>query len=331
MNASRTAEIPVADEQEMQRSGDRAGEPLLWRVVALIGLLTIADLWASHHMGWGVRNPGALAVVLAVLGAMGKLVGRAFPNEVKQVSGRIASQVRSLASDSVLAIVGLALLLVVSTFSSVIVLPESAVDAQSVQLIGLDDADAKMSERAAARGELIRFRVRTNPFGRAVRLDAPGYVPAAFTVYPVVGLKVRLGQDMAPSPSVLFRPGVDGISALGDGATFRVRRVSGADTTVVATGTGRGSFLLGRQRAITSELVADWDRELQAMGAPPSALADMIRLWKKPIAIRASASLAPDDVLIAEVLMRDVVVSRAEITIWPDRLIDVAMADTTNP
>jgi hypothetical protein len=198
-------------------------------------------------------------------------------------------------------------------------------------LAGLDDPGAKTSERAAARGELIRFRVRTSPFGRPVRIEAAGYVPSVFTVYPIVGLKVRLGQELASSPSVLFRPGVEGISKLGDGATFRVRRINGADTTLVASGTGPGSFLLGRARPISSDMVADWERELQVIRAPPSALADMVRLWKKPKLLRTEVSLAPDDHLIAEVLMGDVVVSSGEITLWADRLIDVSLVDVMNP
>jgi hypothetical protein len=335
VNATRTREIPAAEAQlsseRTEKSARASSESsVLWRIVALIVLLTAADLWASHHLGWGVRNPGQVAVLLAVLGGIAKLVGRAFPGEVKQVGARITERVRALVSDRVLAVCGVTFLLAASTFSSVIVLPESATDAQRVSLIGLDEADAVPMERSATRGELIRFRLRTSPFGRPVRLEAPGYVPTVFTVYPVVGLNVRLGQDLAPSPSVLFRPGVEGLSALGDSAVFRVRRVSENDTTLVAIGMGAHSFLLGRQRAITSELIADWERELQAMGAPLASLADMIGKWKRPKPLLASTALKPDDHLIAEILMGEVVVSSAEVTLWPDRLIDVPLTDGGN-
>lgn len=308
------------DETNARTEGDGPLGSLILRAIAL---LVILDLWAVHHFGFGVRNLIVPAGIAAAFGSAVKVAG--FVWDEATVRARLQELVRPIRPfltrlvtrgfvTGLAAFVGVLLISV----SSITVIDGTGDGAT----VGLSDGERAGEPRRhdVPSGGSTRFPVLTTPFGRVVRLDATGYVGGTFTVYPPIGRRVELGRDLASLPSVLFRPGAEALSYLADGAEFRVLR---ADGSVVASETGHaGSFLLGRPRGVTSELLGDWTRSLEAAGVPAPAVSGIVNAWKQPRRLDATGPLSAGEVLRAEVRADTTLVAVTEIALDGVGLID---------
>ncbi|HET9984245.1 MAG TPA: hypothetical protein VFQ38_11680 [Longimicrobiales bacterium] len=298
--------------------------------LALLGLLTVADLWSEYHLGFGLRNPAALAGVLAAFGAAAGVVRKLRAQALDAAAERATAAARVVLRPAVLVGLAVALALVMATVSSVTVVGDGVPEPVSLVVAPLDDPSAASHGRVRPGAALARMPIVVSPFGRTVRVEAAGYVPAVFTVRPLVGLTVRLGEELRWSPSVLLRLGAAATGALGDGAVLRVWREAGGrrDTLAADSGQAGSAFLLGRARAIGVEAVADWERELKAAHAPDAAVAELVRSWKTPRALRLDRPLAPGDHLVAEVAYPGGGrVAVADLTLPATDLVDVALLD----
>ena len=297
------------------------------RVGALVVLIVGADLWLTHHFGFGLENPGALAGIAAAvstsLGFAAKLVPRA---DSRRIRDRLARWGRGLLSEYVLIVLYLVAGSVAATVSTVTIVRDTFDAAGTVEYTYLDTPRHPHTASLAS-DSLIRFTLLTTPFGRPIRITATGYVPTTFTVYPPAGLTVRLGRDVPVSPSVLFRPGVLGLRALGDGGSLRVWMVSPADTALVGEVSGaRAAVLLGVPQPVPASVMEEWKLELT--GTPDVVRDQMLLAWKRPATFPHRLSLGPGTRLIAEVRSRaKVPVARTEVVLGADRLLDVPLPD----
>jgi hypothetical protein len=322
-----TARLPDAEPQN-------PGEP--GRIVLLLALLATVSLWLQHHLGFELKKLGIVALVGVVWGAMGKLadwfgvksaVGAFFDSYVRApLRGVLRHAVRT----GPLRFISATLAVLMAILSSVTVRSELADERGAVSIMPAD-ADGKASVDSLRPGGLVRFLpVITTPFGREFRVDADGYLPASVTVYPLISRRVVLGRDLAAIPSVLFRPFEEGAIGMLDGGLFRVSRLRGATTEVLATDSGHAaSFLLGRPRAVTEAMMGLWGLELDAVPVKPEPKAQLLMLWRRPRQLTTGHRLAPNDRLVAEILVRGRVKARAEVTLSGGPLIDVLMQDVT--
>lgn len=303
-------------------------EPLLVRVLALLTILVVLDLWMVHHVGHGVRNVSAFVLLAGVIGGMAKILDRVFPDELKALGARAGEILRAAARPPVLGVAALFVLLVLVTVSSVVVVTEEGTADPNVRIVPLDDPDAARSPALDEETRLVRAAfLPTTPFGRTVRVEADGYVSGLFDVYPITGLRLRLGTDLRPSPSVLIRPGVDALGALLDHATIRVWRLTDTGRDLVASDSGRAAaFMLGRPRTIAAGQREDWQRELTRQGAPESVAADIIGTWHEPVLLTPQSPLQPGTRLLVEVgYSPEAPVTSAEVTLGDESLVDVPL------
>ena len=311
--------------------GDRVAidrEPILGRVVLLLCLLVVSDLWLVHHAGWGIRNFSIVALLAGTVGGVAKLLDRPFEKELEMARTRFANALRFVAHPALLAAVTIAVVVGLATSSSVVVVAEGEAGDPGVEIVPLDDPEARMKPRLTEGTRLVREAfVSTTPFGRSFRVEAAGYVPRTFQLYPVTGLRLQLGTDLQPSPSVLIRPGVDALSALADGAILKVWHLMEADSQVIAADTGHAvAFMLGRRRMVPSENRLEWQRELTEENAPESTAAGMLGIWQDPVSLVPRRTMAPDDRLRIEVVFHHGGrAACAEITLGTEPLVDVPL------
>jgi len=304
---------------------------LLRRVVALIVLIAVADLWTYHHLGLGIRSlvvPAGLAVAFAVGVKLANwLFGEATVRGALQPFREGGKRLlRPLVTRGTLA--GLAVLLFSATLtiSSVTVVSEGGNDTSQVSVTALDTPTRIKSASFDGGKHIERFVVTTTPFGRLFRVEAAGYMAETFAVFPPVGRHVRLGSDLRVLPAILFRPNADGLGHLEDGAVLRVLRLGAGEPEVLVEDTGHaGSFMLGRARAIPPAMIDDWKNELVALTAPDALIADMVLKWKSPRRLSALRALALGDNVRAELWMHDTLVGRGEVILAGESLIDVRM------
>ncbi|MEX2280903.1 MAG: hypothetical protein WEE89_00275 [Gemmatimonadota bacterium] len=327
-----TTTEPKKPAQVNERAG--AVQPgVISRIIVFIGLAAVADLWANHNFGFGVRNLAVPAGLAAAVGAVIKLAGTVFGESSVQTA---ISPFRNLAMRfvgpliTVPALAWFAVLLTAAaaTISSVTVFAEGESDRTTIRIAALDRPDATDSATVGDDRQMKHFLVTTTPFGRLFRVAATGYVTESFTVYPPMGRRIRLGSDLAVLPPVLFRPSTQGLSFLHDGAVLLIlrARAGGQDTLVTDSGHA-GSFWFGRPGPITAAMESDWTNELKAMSAPEALIADHILKWKKARPLSSRLGLRPGDQLRAELLVNGTLVCEGEAILSGSSPIDVRMTD----
>jgi hypothetical protein len=317
VNAAREPAVPAAD------------AALVRRALALLALLAVADFWAYHHFGVGIRNIGVPVGVAAAVGVATKAAGFIFGDDkVRAMSGRLVEPTRAflqrVVTPGVLGFSAVLLVTAMLTVSSVTVVADAAGEGTHVAVTPVDEGTRAAARELKSGAGLTRVVVTTSPFGRIVRVDASGYVGRTFTVYPPVGLRLLLGTDLPTLSTVLFRPDPSLLGFIADGAVLRVYRAGPNPMSLVAVDTGHsGSFLLGRPRAIGSELLEDWKRELAGANADAASVAQTITLWKRPAKLSLKGELSSGDLLRAEIWMGDKLIGSAEVTLTGEPLIDV--------
>ena len=304
------------------------------QIVLLLLIVVIAGLWLGHHLGLGIVNPvvAGAAIAATIIGGVvkvGELVGLKLGEWIKPVLPVLRGRLARLATPGVLWTAGPALALLMGTFSSITVIPEAGDEAIAVSVKPLGCHGPSWRDSMAPGQPMARLGLLvTNPFGCLYRVEASGYSAAAVPVYPLAGQRVVLGEDLLPVPSVLFRPFVEGLSALGDGAVFRVSRVGPQGPELLVADSGRpGSFRLGRRQPPTEAMIEFWRLQLDAAAAPPAERARMLILWSTTRQLSPLRAPASGDSLIAEIVMHDSVVAHAGLTLGHERLVDVLVVD----
>jgi hypothetical protein len=310
------------------------------RVVALLGVLSIGALWLQHHLGFELEQLGVVALAGAVWGGIGELatvfgddagIGKAVDTVFKTP---IRGLLLFLARRRPFALLTGLLVLAMATLSSVTIRSDAPGEETSVSLATLDKDGTPRRSKLTADEPVARFRpVLTSPFGRLYRVRADGYLPAQINVFPLVGRQVLLGRDLVTSPSVLFRPFAEGISALGDSAVFSVKRIRARKEELIAVDTGSGSasaFLLGRPKPVSDAMMMLWNLEVTASKATDEIKAKMLMLWRSPKQLTLRSELAPRDCLVAEIRLHDQLRARGIAMLSDAPLVDVLMQDVTS-
>lgn len=308
---------------------------LLRRALALLVLLVVADLWAYHHFGVGLRNIGVPVWIAAAIGAATKVAGFVLGDDkIHALTAKLAERVRKfvqpLVTPGVLGFAAAVLASLMLTVSSVTIVSDAGGDDTRIAVTPLEEKPSGTTRALKHDAGVTRIVVATTPFGRIFRVAASGYVSGTFAVYPPVGLRVTLGTDLSALSTALFRPDPALLGYLADGAELRVYRVGHGPDSLVAADTGHStSFLLGRPRAIRPDLVDDWTRELTAAGADAASIAQTITLWKRQTPLPTKGELSPGDRLRAEVRMNGTLVGAGEVTLGADPLLDVPLRSVT--
>jgi hypothetical protein len=318
--------------------GGDTGSP--GRIVLLLAIVALAALWLQHHLGFEFKNLGIIAFAVGAWGTMGKIadwVGE------KSATGRfmdstfkapVSALFRSMTRTGPLYLVGGVVALVMATISSVTVRSEIVGELSVVSLGLLDTKSAPAADTLTRDKALVRFLpVLTSPFGRLYQIDAQGYTPSLVTVYPLIGRQVVLGRDLAPSPSVLFRPFGEGVVALEDGGEFTVSRLRdgrAAERLAVSGDSGTASsFLLGRRKPLSDATMVFWTLEATASGAPEAVRAKLLVTWRSPKQLQMSGELAPRDCLLAEIRLHGQLKERAVVALTDSPIVDVLMHGLT--
>lgn len=306
---------------------------ILPRLIVLAVAVALGQLWVKRHLGWGSETPW-IAAVLFVLTYADKALDKVLSKDRKAA---LEEQFRKVAEPVLVGrfpmlMCGVAVLLAL-LYSSITMIPDNDGPASggklSTRLATVDGA--VLDEQQLQPKKSTRFvPLRTSPFGRPYRLTVDGYLPETVNVYPVIGLNVTPDRDLRRSPSVLFRPSLDGVQTLASEGTFTlVWRQTGGSPSVplVPPQSGqRGSFLVGRDQPIPATASASWRLELTSAAVQDPILSRMIQAWSRYKHVVPTTQLAPGMALVAEIKSRtEKTVERAEVVLGTDALIDVPL------
>jgi hypothetical protein len=308
---------------------ERLEPSTLTRALALGLLIVILDFWLVRHAGFGISNAGRLAFLVAATGLLIRAVEWVLrKNEAEALADWGRETVRKLLTTRVIAFLWAAAVFVTLTYSSVEVVGESTAETgdASISPVGSTEV-SKAAFGPDLRPAHFHF-VATSPFGRPYRVDSPGYISASFPVYPFTGLRVSLGKDLLPSPSVLFRPSPGVLVFLRtEGSRIRISQLRGTKRDSIAGGSGASSFLLGREQAIPAAMIQDWQLSLAGL-AGDETYGPTLLGWKRPVILAPAVPLAPGATLLAEVFSQaGNPAGSAEVVLGTDKLIDVEIPE----
>lgn len=309
------------------------------RTVVLLGLIAISILWLQHLLGFELEKLGwvaGAATLWALMLSVAEVV------DEKKALGRLSDPVKQgtrklfarLSLPIPLAVIGFVLALLMAMISSVTVRAENPNDNSVVSLAAIGkDSNARIDTLSREKPTVRFAPLLTTPFGRPYTIRASGFVPTQLAVYPLTGRDVVPGRDLAPSPSVLFRPFIEGVVALKDGGVFGVSRLRDGRAEQLAIFTPRdsaSSFLLGEPRPISDALLALWATEAAAGGARENVRAQLLIGWRRPKRVAIRGELAPRDCLVAEIRLQNKLKSLAVVQLTSAPLVDVLMQDVTD-
>lgn len=310
----------------MNQPAPGAQSDLIGRVVALTVVVVVFGVWAWYTLGWPLSVPAVLLGVAAALTAANRIIDTLFGKQVLEAAReQMRARLGRALSWRIVAVAAGVVVVTGAMVSSVEVRPAPD-DIGEVRLIpSLTRAPRELTSTQ-------RFPVITPPWGRAFAVDADGYVRGTVRAYPILVRRVDLARDVQRMPSVLFRPGADGISLLGGGAILNVWAVDDdGSRELIATDSSRSrsSYVLGLRRPIADTAVERWRREFGS-GPPPEAVDAIIALWRQPKQLRALHAVEPDGRLVAEIVSNGIVVSSADVRLRAERVLDAAMRDVLN-
>lgn len=299
----------------------------LLKAGALVALIVALDVWLLHHYGYDLSHIATLSVV-TVLVAVVTYVASTLSSTEKRWAEKAARAIAGrLLRTKVLVGLWVVFVIAVLALSSVTVRSETSEDVGSVSLTfpnhPADTLNGKLDQ-----DRIVRFHLWIWPSGRSVRIAAPGFVETPFTVYPLTGLSVKLGEEVPFARALLLRPGHRGLVALKNGGSVRVWVDGPGSEVVVAETAGvKTSFMLGGPRDIPSSAIDRWRDEIACDST--DAGKRMLEVWKTPTVLHPRGQIpAASSPLHIEIRARNGdVVARTNIVVVADPFSDVRVPD----
>lgn len=298
-------------------------ELLLTRVISLAVLIIAVDFWVQKHLGAGITDPGWLAGISAMVATAIGLVERTLREQEKERFGhKLHDFLRRLLSFRIQAVLYLLVVTIALTLSTIVVISDDVSSGSEITVRFLDGDDTIVRELSND-GVPERILVTTTPFGRPFSIKSQGYLAGNFTVFPMVGITVRLNEDLRPAPSVLFRPHWKALRVLEDGGSITVRLAEGGEILAKETGK-RASFVVGTVRSFTPDNLGMWRLELLAEQMAPNIEARTLLEWSRPVFLAPGQELNPGMVLEATITTGSgTKVAEIRYTLGRERLADV--------
>jgi len=134
----------------------------------------------------------------------------------------------------------------------------------------------------------------TNPFGKSFDIEATGYLRESFELYPWVGKKIRISEDLRPAPSLYVR--LDATPPEFENGRFIV--LSDKDTLgTVGICANCGALLLGKEKSVPLIWKDRWGELLDEETAEnPGLKATIFNGWNKYVH-KDLSGIKPGDVI----------------------------------
>ena len=326
-----------------KRSDPPAIDHPLERLLALGVLLGIIQFWAERHLSLSLLEKVAgtplLAVLIPFLAALvdffaGKTAKKGFQTWLRKKAVAVLKT-------PVLGLLFVIVLVAGSMVSSVTVQESGAhvplqvsVHRESVSgsKLGTPNGSAQTGSRSKTLDETsqdVRLLLMTNPFGAACVVEAEGYQPYFFDLYPWIGRRVRVDRDLEFAPSVLIRVPL-GRHALLPGGRIELWS-AGKKLAESNTAELRGSVLFGRDLPLEGRRLVDWEHELRMSGAEAGALSRGYLAWRRPLVVALKPALEPRMELEARFVSRnDETQASAKFTVTAEPLLDILLSEGRN-
>ena len=299
----------------------------LWKRFFFLALLIfIINVWCMYHLGdysWKLAAANGPILLIAVVKFLSKVFTK---KESEKLSVIFRGWARFWLKLPVLIVLFFLFFVLSTLVSSVTIMSSGLSERVKVHLFS-EGKTARVSVKTLeGPNDIERFIRFTSPFGRSFYLDVEGYQRYSFDLFPWLGKRVRIKEDLNVTPSLLLR------IPTGVGMHLpRGRVVVYADSEEIATGktsTKNGALLVGRNVPIPSSFVERWKLELVAMGiTSQEAAATSLLIWQNPAVTKPSAPIIPGSILVVKFLTHQgKVKARARFAVGTEKIQDILMS-----
>ena len=319
------------------------------RVLIIVSLVVIFNLWLVRHTGFGLVDPrfigGVGGVLFFAFGLCKSVISTADEERWKIIVRRAVTAIldfRLLAGLYVVAVFAML------TISSVTIISDPGEQGRKAVLQPVDTTQNAIELDLDS--QATRRWVWVSPFGRIYGVMVDGYLPNSIEVYPLLGATVHPQRDLQRSPTILIRPSIKALQSLkqcetGEGQPeasvrrcgwFRLCEVDqSGDCMEIARIAGHSSaFLIGWPQAMPQGIMQDWRLELTISGVSkaPEIEAATIKAWKEPKLLSPDALPKVGSQLRAEVYTKSrekEIVADKTFTVTNTPFIDILMETIT--
>jgi hypothetical protein len=322
---SETAAKELGGKKRERRSLDHP----LGRLAVLGLLLFLIDSWCDRHFAVSLLKEipehrsvviiSALFVLLTFLG---------WKSAKKRAEESVRRYATLVLTTPFLGGMVLVFFTAASSISSLSIAGLAASEAINVKVRAAGEKEGK---NFSAKGEITKQRLATNPFGKAYIVECEGYLPYSFDLYPWIGTRINLPDDLKLTPTVLVRVSLANHSQL-DGGRIELRLAGEKNTTLghYPTDSHHASVLFGRHLALDSEFPHGWAHELRAVGADDRVVSEVYLMWRQPAAVPLKPPLQPGTKLIAEFLTAaSQVEASSSFTVSSERMQDILLTPSS--
>ncbi len=299
---------------------------ILARAVLLAALVIGANLWTTHHLGWGLEEPFGLAGLSGGVAIVTALLEKWVHTGEKEVLEIPLAAIPFW----LLLLAYFACGIIAATRSSVMVLNDTPGTPLEVTLRRADTGAVLPPVRPGKPDELVRYPVPTSPFGRPYRVKVAGYMEQTFEVYPLAGVTISPRRDLRVSPSVLFRPPAAALAELDpkSSAIFQVLVAGSPPRQLAVDSCHASSFLVGREQEVPAAWPDLWKLETESLGfGDTDRDSAKTRLaWMRFTPLNPNQEIEPNLTLEARVITRaKKIIARARVKLREEKLVDVPM------
>ena len=236
-----------------------------WINIALLTLAVfLVNAWVTRHFGEQWKTIVWTNVIVVLTGIFGFFTRFFSESDQTEFRSKTRAIFYTFLSRRFLIAFYVIFFLIASFFTSVTIMADGARDKIKVDVTAEGkDNDTTNIKQIEDPNDVVRFYRFVSPFGSSFYVTAEGYARKSFEVYPWVGKKIRVKEDLDYAPTLWIRIPSTLINTLLDRSRLFV--ITDQDTLYkVPTEPGFGSVVIGRPQTITEEQLRLWEREASA-------------------------------------------------------------------
>ena len=299
----------------------------LWMRFFFLALLVfMINIWCIYHLGdypWKLALANGPIIFIAVAKFLTKILTK---KENEKLAEVIKAWSRFWLKPPVLVVIFFFFFIVSLLISSVTVMSSGLSEKVDVCLSSEGKAVNETGKTLEEPNDIERFIRFTSPFGRSFYLEVDGYQRYSFELFPWIGKRIRVLEDLKVAPSLLLRipTGLGLHLPRGKVAVYSEEKEIAEGKTSIK----HGSILVGRNIPIPSTFVEKWKLELVAMGiTSQAAAANSLLIWQNAAVIKPSVPIMPGRIYEARFLTHQgKVKARARFAVGTEKIQDILMS-----
>lgn len=312
----------------MKRGKKGTSEYLLVRIFILSLFVFFINVWCLHHLGnlsWKLPVANSPLLLVAIVSFFKQFLEK---EEKEKFSKMLRRWFFFFAETEVLIFLFCVFLIAGSMISSVMVMAGGVSEKAEVHLTSEGKArDSEKSSILEKPNDVLRFIRFTTPFGRSFYIEVKGYLRYSFDLYPWIGKKIRVMDDLTVTPSIIIRVPT-GVSLNLENGRIAVysnsKEIAGKETNK-----NQGALLIGRNLPIPSSFIERWRLELIAFGVDKEApAARSILRWQTPLIVDdPTEPIIPGKSLLAKFLTKEgKTKAKAKFIVGTEKIQDILMS-----